>query len=216
MVHMLLSKTSWWLVLWQVLVVFCICTVVAFVRLVCITVVTALPGWHRKALGWPVCLAVERPPFRIELDVKPVSSTWAAVNILASALAMCLGLMRWCLVMNRVPPYTIGKSGPHAVHSVVRIAISFYFKHDACVYRLAECKYPSVRLTRHKSSLQPIHFHPLLPSWSFVCLFTNTMAPQDWSLESHSRITSQSHTERLRERLFLLHNHTDLWGGIAL
>jgi len=39
--------------------------------------------WHRKAFGTPARFAVDRPPFLIDLDVNPASSTCAAVNILA-------------------------------------------------------------------------------------------------------------------------------------
>jgi len=53
-VHMLLAKTSWWLILRQVLVVFCVCTVFAFVHLVYIPLVTALLApqgpWHACSL----------------------------------------------------------------------------------------------------------------------------------------------------------------------
>ena len=80
-----------------------------------------------RPFGTPARFAVDRPPFLMDLDVNPASSTCAAVNIRAIAFVMCLALMRSRLLLKRVPPYTIGKSGPHLSHGVVRMATSFYF-----------------------------------------------------------------------------------------
>jgi len=75
---------------------------------------------------------------------------------------MCLGLIRSDLALNYVPPFTIRTSGPHLLHGIVRIAMSFHFRQSACVDRLADCKCLSIRFTRHKSSPQPILLnHPL-------------------------------------------------------
>jgi len=79
----------------------------------------------------PARFAVDRPPFLIDLDVNPVSSTCAAVNIRAIAFVMYLALMRSCLLLKRVLPYTIGKSGPHLSHGVVHMATSFHFWQSA-------------------------------------------------------------------------------------
>jgi len=65
-VQVILTESSWRFATRRVLVTVGIRTVVAFVRLMCVALVTALTApqrpWHSRPL------AVERPPFRIDFD----------------------------------------------------------------------------------------------------------------------------------------------------
>ena len=103
---MILTEFSWRFATRRVLVTFGIRTVVAFVRLMCVALVTTLTVLD--ALGTPVLLVVERPPFRIDFDVNPISSTYVVDNILAIALVICFELMRSRFTLSwTVPLFTM-------------------------------------------------------------------------------------------------------------
>ena len=51
-------------------------------------------------------------------------------------------------------------------------------------------------------------------SHRYIHTNTNTHTHAHTHTHTHTHTNMHAHTER--ERLFLLHNHTDLWGGIAL
>ena len=72
---------------------------------------------------------------------------------------MCFELIRSRCALNLVPPYPIGKSGPHVAHGDVRKATSFHSRQAALLRRLAQCKYDSILFTRHSGPPQPILFH---------------------------------------------------------
>jgi len=127
---MLSPKTSWWLIL-GISLGYLQCLYHRRFRRPCAHCFGVRFAGTVRPFSTPARFAVYRPPFLIDLDVNPASSTCAAVNIRAIAFVMYLALMRSRLLLKRVLPYTIGKSRPRLPHNVVRMATSFHFLQSA-------------------------------------------------------------------------------------